>query len=319
MPSSIIPNSQFSTIIIPLIIGYLLDRIFGDPRNLPHPIVAFGNIIGWCERHLNKGIHKKRNGCIVAILLPLSSLVLGGILAWGSWRLHPIAYYIVASIFVFYGLANHSLIQEGDEVIRTLENQGLEAGRKRLSWIVGRDTRQLSPQKIYTAVLETMAENLSDGVVAPLFFYALGGFPSMMAYKMVNTLDSMIGYKDARYKDFGCCSARLDDILNYVPARLTALFIALVGYRKGIFSFIRKYARQHASPNSGYPESAMAGALNCRFGGPNIYHGILVEKPYIGTNDRELSIKDYKRTASINLTVCRITVILICLIYYLLT
>ena len=138
------------------------------------------------------------------------------------------------------------------------------------------ETPANSPPKRYTAVLETMAENLSDGVVAPLFFYALGGFPAMMAYKMVNTLDSMIGYKDARYKDFGCCSAHLDDVLNYIPARLTAFLIALSGYRKGIFSFIRKYARQHASPNSGYPESAMAGILDCRFGGPNIYHGILV-------------------------------------------
>ena len=306
---------SFSIFTVPLIIGYLLDLIFGDPRKLPHPIVAFGNIIGWCERHFNKGGHKKRNGCLVAIILPLSTLFLGGLLAWGSWILHPFAYYGIASVFVFYGLANHSLIQEGGEVIRTLEEQGLDAGRKRLSWIVGRDTSQLSPKKIYTAVLETMAENLSDGVVAPLFFYALGGFPAMMAYKMVNTLDSMIGYKDARYKDFGCCSAHLDDVLNYIPARLTAFLIALSGYRKGIFSFIRKYARQHASPNSGYPESAMAGILDCRFGGPNIYHGMLVEKPYIGTHNRELSINDYKRAARINQTVCLSTVILICLVF----
>ena len=306
---------SFSIFTVPLIIGYLLDLIFGDPRNLPHPIVAFGNIIGWCERHFNKGGHKKRNGCLIAIILPLSTLFLGGLLAWGSWILHPFAYYGIASVFVFYGLANHSLIQEGGEVIRTLEEQGLDAGRKRLSWIVGRDTSQLSPKKIYTAVLETMAENLSDGVVAPLFFYALGGFPAMMAYKMVNTLDSMIGYKDARYKDFGCCSAHLDDVLNYIPARLTAFLIALSGYRKGIFSFIRKYARQHASPNSGYPESAMAGILDCRFGGPNIYHGMLVEKPYIGTHNRELSINDYKRAARINQTVCLSTVILICLVF----
>ena len=306
---------SFSIFTVPLIIGYLLDLIFGDPRKLPHPIVAFGNIIGWCERHFNKGGHKKRNGCLIAIILPLSTLFLGGLLAWGSWILHPFAYYGIASVFVFYGLANHSLIQEGGEVIRTLEEQGLDAGRKRLSWIVGRDTSQLSPKKIYTAVLETMAENLSDGVVAPLFFYALGGFPAMMAYKMVNTLDSMIGYKDARYKDFGCCSAHLDDVLNYIPARLTAFLIALSGYRKGIFSFIRKYARQHASPNSGYPESAMAGILDCRFGGPNIYHGMLVEKPYIGTHNRELSINDYKRAARINQTVCLCTVILICLVF----
>ena len=306
---------SFSIVIVPLIIGYLLDLIFGDPRKLPHPIVAFGNIIGWCERHFNKGGHKKRNGCLIAIILPLSTLFLGGLLAWGSWILHPFAYYGIASVFVFYGLANHSLIQEGGEVIRTLEEQGLDAGRKRLSWIVGRDTSQLSPKKIYTAVLETRAENLSDGVVAPLFFYTLGGFPAMMAYKMVNTLDSMIGYKDARYKDFGCCSAHLDDVLNYIPARLTAFLIALSGYRKGIFSFIRKYARQHASPNSGYPESAMAGILDCRFGGPNIYHGMLVEKPYIGTHNRELSINDYKRAARINQTVCLSTVILICLVF----
>lgn len=306
---------SFSIFTVPLIIGYLLDLIFGDPRKLPHPIVAFGNIIGWCERHFNKGGHKKRNGCLITIILPLSTLFLGGLLAWGSWILHPFAYYGIASVFVFYGLANHSLIQEGGEVIRTLEEQGLDAGRKRLSWIVGRDTSQLSPKKIYTAVLETMAENLSDGVVAPLFFYTLGGFPAMMAYKMVNTLDSMIGYKDARYKDFGCCSAHLDDVLNYIPARLTAFLIALSGYRKGIFSFIRKYARQHASPNSGYPESAMAGILDCRFGGPNIYHGMLVEKPYIGTHNRELSINDYKRAARINQTVCLSTVILICLVF----
>lgn len=309
--------STFSIIILPLVVGYLLDLIFGDPRKLPHPIVAFGNIIGWCEHHFNKGAHRKSNGLLIAILLPLATLILGSSIAWISWIIHPIVYCIVASIFVFYGLANHSLIQEGGEVIQTLEEQGLEAGRKRLSWIVGRDTSQLPPKKIYTAVLETMAENLSDGVVAPLFFYALGGFPAMMTYKMVNTLDSMIGYKDARYKDFGCCSAHLDDILNYIPARLTALFIAIIGYRKGIFAFIRKYARQHASPNSGYPESAMAGILNCRFGGPNVYHGILVEKPYIGENDRELSIKDYKKATQINQTVCLLTVALICAASYL--
>lgn len=304
-------------ITLPLIAGYLLDLLFGDPRKWPHPIVAFGNLIGWCERRFNRG-HRKRKGCMIAILLPLSTLLVGMLLAWGAWTIHPVVYYIVASIFVFYGLANRSLIQEGGEVIHTLEQQGLEAGRKRLSWIVGRDTSQLPPKKIYTAVLETMAENLSDGVVAPLFFYALGGFPAMMAYKMVNTLDSMIGYKDPRYKDFGCCSAHLDDILNYIPARLTAFLMALSGYRKGIFFFIRKYAKRHASPNSGYPESAMAGILNCQFGGPNIYHGVLVDKPYIGTNDRELSIKDYQRAARINQSVTLLFILLISLSYLLL-
>lgn len=304
-------------VLLPLIIGYILDLLFGDPRKHPHPIVAFGNLIGWCERHLNRGRYRKTKGCLVALLLPLFIWGIGIGISILAWKISPIAYYIVASVSVFYGLANHSLIQEGREVIDTLEKKGVEAGRKRLSWIVGRDTSQLSPQKIYTAVLETMAENLSDGVVAPLFFYALGGFPAMMAYKMINTLDSMIGYKDPKYKDFGCCSARLDDIANYLPARLTALLIALAGYRKGIFNFIRKYARQHASPNSGYPESAMAGSLDCRFGGPNIYHGILVDKPYIGTNDRELSYSDFRHAAGVNQKVCLFTLLIISIFYIL--
>ena len=122
----------------------------------------------------------------------------------------------------------------------------------------------------------------------------------MMAYKVINTLDSMVGYKDPKYKDFGCCSARVDDIFNYIPARITALFIAIVGYRKGIFNFIRQYARQHASPNSGYPEAALAGILNCRFGGPHHYFGEEVWKPYIGSNDRLLTTEDMKMAVSVN-------------------
>lgn len=295
-------------ILLPLLAGYILDLVFGDPRHLPHPVVGFGIMISWAERHWNRGSHRRRKGCIVTIAWPLSVALAGwGLVvvtrAAGDW-----CYLAVATLFVFYGLANHSLIQEGREVIRALETQGLEAGRKRLSWIVGRDTSELSPKEIYTAVLETMAENLSDGVVAPLFYYALGGFPAMMTYKMVNTLDSMIGYRDERYREFGCCAARLDDVLNYIPARLTALFMAIVAWRPGIFGFIRKYGRQHASPNSGYPESAMAGILNCRFGGAHVYHGLLVEKPYIGHNDRELQYPDFRKAARVNQGVTLLTV-----------
>lgn len=230
----------------------------------------------------------------------------------GYWGL---VFCIVASVFVFYGLANHSLIQEGKEVIDTLKKQGVEAGRRRLSWIVGRDTSELSSREVYTAVLETMAENLSDGVVAPLFYYALGGFPAMMAYKMVNTLDSMIGYKDERYRQFGCLAARLDDVLNYIPARLTALFMALVAYRPGLFRFIARYCYMHASPNSGFPESAMAGILDCRFGGAHVYHGLLVEKPYIGDNDREISYADFRIAVRVNHRVTLFTVVSIVAVY----
>ena len=270
-------------VILPLIAGYLLDLAFGDPRTIPHPVVGFGNMISWAERHFNCGRFRKWKGAVVALSFPLFAGMAGwgitvGTLAVGDW-----CFCIVASVFVFYGLANHSLIREGREVVDILKKQGVEAGRRRLSWIVGRDTSELSPKGIYTAVLETMAENLSDGVVAPLFYYALGGFPAMMAYKMVNTLDSMIGYKDERYRQFGCMAARLDDVLNYIPARLTALF--------------------------------MAGILDCRFGGAHVYHGLLVEKPYIGDNDREISYADFRIAVRVNHMVTLLTVVSIVAVY----
>ena len=286
-------------VILPLIAGYLLDLAFGDPRTIPHPVVGFGNMISWAERHFNCGRFRKWKGAVVALSFPLFVGMIGwgitvGTLAVGDW-----CFCIVASVFVFYGLANHSLIQEGREVIDTLKKQGVEAGRRRLSWIVGRDTSELSPKEIYTAVLETMAENLSDGVVAPLFYYALGGFPAMMAYKMVNTLDSMIGYKDERYRQFGCMAARLDDVLNYIPARLTALFMALVAYRPGLFRFIFRYCHQHASPNSAQTEAVCAGALQVQLAGDAYYFGKLYPKETIGDDVRPIEPKDILRAGNL--------------------
>lgn len=293
----------------------MLDLLLGDPRRLPHPVVLFGNLIGWIERKWNKGRCRFLKGGVVAVVYPLGVLAAGWGVAWCAQAVGVWCSVLVATVFVFYGLANRSLIQEGGEVIRALREQGLEAGRKRLSWIVGRDTSELTPKEIYTAVLETMAENLSDGVVAPLFYYAIGGFPAMMAYKMVNTLDSMIGYRDERFRQFGCCAARLDDALNYFPARLTALFMAVVAYRRGLFRFILRNCYMHASPNSGFPESAMAGILDCRFGGAHVYHGLLVEKPYIGDNDREVGYADYLKAVQVNQRVTLLAVILIAAIY----
>ena len=286
-------------VILPLIAGYLLDLAFGDPRTIPHPVVGFGNMISWAERHFNCGRFRKWKGAVVALSFPLFVGMIGwgitvGTLAVGDW-----CFCIVASVFVFYGLANHSLIQEGREVIDTLKKQGVEAGRRRLSWIVGRDTSELSPKEIYTAVLETMAENLSDGVVAPLFYYALGGFPAMMAYKMVNTLDSMIGYKDERYRQFGCMAARLDDVLNYIPARLTALFMALVAYRPGLFRFIFRYCHQHASPNSAQTEAVCAGALQVQLAGDAYYFGKLYPKETIGDDVRPIEPEDILRAGNL--------------------
>lgn len=301
-------------LLLPLVAGYILDLLFGDPRCLPHPIVAFGNMIAWIERRWNHGRWRRLKGCVVAVIYPLLILVLGWGLSLVALAIDNWCYCLVATLFVFYGLANRSLINESGEVIRVLREEGLEAGRKRLSWIVGRDTSDLTPKEIYTAVLETMAENLSDGVVAPLFYYAIGGFPAMMAYKMVNTLDSMIGYRDERYRRFGCCAARIDDGLNYIPARLTALLMAIVAYRRGLFRFILRYCYMHASPNSGFPESAMAGILNCRFGGAHVYHGLLIEKPFIGSENREVGYEDYRKAVQVNQKVALLTVLLIILL-----
>jgi adenosylcobinamide-phosphate synthase len=220
----------------------------------------------------------------------------------------------LASLGVFYGLANRSLIQESYKVMKALQWEGLGAGRKQLSYIVGRETSNLNEQQIRTAVLETLAENLSDGVIAPLFFYALGGVPAMLAYKMANTLDSMIGYKNDRFRQFGWFAARFDDVINFIPARITALLMVVLSFSWRGLLFIFRYGHRHSSPNAGYPEAALAGILNCRFGGPNVYHGILVEKPYIGENVREITNRDFYKTCVLNFFTCLVMIGLICLI-----
>ena len=198
-------------------------------------------------------------------------------------------------------------------------DRSLEEGRKQVARIVGRDTSGLSAQEVRTAALETLAENLSDGVIAPLFWYMLLGIPGMLAYKMVNTLDSMIGYRNERYRAFGCFAARLDDVSNYIPARLTAFLMTLACLPRGRFGtllrFVGIYGSQHASPNSGFPESAMAGILDCRFGGAHVYHGLLVEKPYIGDNDREISYADFRIAVRVNHMVTLLTVVSIVAVY----
>jgi adenosylcobinamide-phosphate synthase len=305
-------------LILPLLTGYILDMLLGDPDRFPHPIRLFGTAIYKGEKLLNKGTNRFVKGALLTLVLcaavfaffQFSSQLL---LAW-----QPVAYLIFSTVFVYYGLANRSLIDEGQKVFKVLEEQGLEAGRKQLSRIVGRDTSALTPQQIRIAVLETMSENLSDGVVAPLFYYAIAGVPGMMTYKMINTLDSMIGYRNERYELFGKCAARLDDLVNFIPARITALLMVLVsGSRRG-FHFIFQYGNKHKSPNSGYPEAALAGILDTRFGGPNVYHGKLVEKPFIGKNDRTVKHDEIKRVSFINHKVCFVTVLIICLTIYLL-
>lgn len=205
------------------------------------------------------------------------------------------------TVIIFYCLAGTTLIREVRQVFLALD-RSLEEGRKQVARIVGRDTSELSAQEVRTAALETLAENLSDGVIAPLFWFTLLGVPGMLAYKMVNTLDSMIGYKTERFKDFGCWAAHIDDIANYIPARLTALLMIIAEAKPQLTLFVWKNGRRHASPNSGYPEAALAGILDCRFGGPHYYFGELFDKPYIGEKERLLTTDDMKKAVRVNRT-----------------
>ena len=329
-------------VILPLLIGWLLDLLLGDPAWLPHPVVGFGKMIASGEHRLNKGSHRMLKGALLAVGLIL--LVFGSV--WAIRRLlgifvvfifdgtHqqvyqlPVFLWIFDIIAIFCCLAGTTLIREVREVFHAVD-RSLDEGRKQVARIVGRDTSELSAQEVRTAALETLAENLSDGVIAPLFWLAIGGVPAMVAYKMVNTLDSMIGYRTERYKDFGCWAARIDDVANYIPARITALLMILprlvsvnihggskfFTFHSSLFTFVRRYGRMHASPNSGYPEAALAGILDCRFGGPHYYFGELFDKPYIGENARELTTADMQKAVRINRTTEVLAIVIMVIVY----
>ncbi|MDE6685133.1 MAG: adenosylcobinamide-phosphate synthase CbiB [Duncaniella sp.] len=287
-----------SLILLPLAIGWILDLCFGDPVRLPHPVVWFGRVISFFEHRLNKGNHRRLKGGFMAVGLILITYL---VTWWVISLLTPWIWVkiIIESILVFYCLAGTTLVREVRMVFEAAD-RSLEDGRRQVGRIVGRDTAQLSDKEIRIAALETLAENLSDGVIAPLFWFALLGVPGMVAYKMVNTLDSMIGYRSERYRRFGTVAARMDDVANYIPARLTALLMVIASGRLGLIRFVAKYGPEHASPNSGYPEAALAGILDCRFGGPHDYFGETVDKPYIGTCDRQLTSADMNIAVRVN-------------------
>lgn len=306
---------EINYLLISVAIGVILDSIVGDPHKLPHPIRLFGNAITKLERVLNSGSLRRVKGAFMWSILVLFTWA---ILYFITKLISPYPWLLCGfnAVFFFYGLSNRCLIDEGLRVERTLQRGTLEAARKQLSMIVGRDTSNLSGSKIRSAVIETLSENLSDGVVAPLLFFSLGGVPLMMAYKMVNTLDSMVGYKSVRYRDFGFFSAKMDDIANFVPARLTAMFIVIVTMSRRGARFIFRFGRAHASPNSGYPESAVAGVLDCRLGGTSDYFGKSVEKPFIGYNPRELTHSDIVKSCWINAKVATLCYVIVALLLF---
>ena len=288
---------------ITLIVGWLADKLLGDPTWLPHPIVLFGKAIAAGERWLNKGGHRRaKGGVLTLMLIVLTFCITAGIihlLGLLSFA-RPLSVMIFSAILIFYCLAGTTLCKEVRMVFDAAD-RSLDDGRRQVGRIVGRDTSELSDQEVRKAALETLAENLSDGVIAPLFWLLLLGVPGMMTYKMINTLDSMIGYRTERYRQFGTVAARIDDVANYIPARLTAMLMIIVAGKPRLWRFVCRYGSQHASPNSGWPEAALAGILHCRFGGTHTYFGETIEKPYIGENERTITSADMRCAIAVNL------------------
>ena len=283
--------------------GFLIDCVLGDPYWLPHPVVLIGKLISALERFLRRRMPNRLRaaGTILAILVPLiSAAVVFGIL-FGCWMLHPWVYFGVSCILCWQALAARCLQKEAYKVVKALETDGLDAGRKQVGMLVGRDTETLSETQVLKATVETVAENTSDGVIAPMLYLMLFGAVGGFFYKAINTMDSMVGYKNETYIDFGRAAAKLDDAANYIPARLSALgMIAAAGLigldAKNARRIWKRDRRNHASPNSAQTESVCAGALHVQLGGGASYFGVWVEKPTIGDADRAIERADVKRS-----------------------
>ena len=292
--------------LLSVIAGFLIDCAVGDPSRLPHPVVLIGKLISLSERGLRGAFPKTDRGelaagTVMAILVPvLSAGVSFGIL-FGLWKLSPWAYFAMSSIMCWQCFAARCLAKEANKVVKALETDGLEAGRRQVGMLVGRDTNELTEEQVLKATVETVAENTSDGVIAPMFYMVLFGAVGGFFYKAINTMDSMVGYKNDRYLYFGRAAAKLDDAANLIPSRMSALAMIAVAPLlkldgKNAFRIYLRDRRKHASPNSAQTESVAAGALHIELAGPASYFGKRVEKPTLGDNDRPIERKDVGRT-----------------------
>lgn len=283
----------------------LLDIMLGDPRFIPHPVVYMGKVISRGEalirRYFNSGRALKWTGVGLTIIVVLGSFGFFWTLLWLAYKSNFIVGSVLSVFLMSQSLAINSLYKHAQAVARPLYRRDLTAARQALSMIVGRDTANLDESEIVRGTVETVAENTVDGIIAPLFYGLIGGPALALAYKAVNTLDSMIGYKDERYVNLGWAAARLDDLANYIPARITAiLFLILApftsGGLSGVWMTLRRDARQHPSPNSGFPEAAVAGALGIQLGGLNYYRGSPSFRALIGEPKRLLVLRDVRRS-----------------------
>ncbi len=293
------------TVVYAALCGFVIDLLLGDPAWMPHPVVFMGRCISALEKLLRRIFPKTpkgelAGGVILAAVLPLGTLALTGLCVWGLGLIHPALSFALQVLWCWQALAAKGLRQESENVRRALVTGTLDDARKAVSRIVGRDTAALSREGVIRAAVETVAENFSDGEAAPMFWMLIGGAPLALAYKAVNTMDSMVGYKNERYLYFGRAAAKLDDAANWLPSRLAALLLVaaapLTGQNAGrAFAIWRRDRRKHASPNSAQTESAMAGALGVRLAGPASYFGKIHQKPWIGDDTRPIEPEDITR------------------------
>lgn len=302
--------------------AFIIDAAAGDPQWFPHPVRIIGKYIKLFEKAARKATNSQMGLKITGVFLTITTVVISFTIPFFVLTMIKVQnvwiYYAVNIILLYTCLAARCLADEGTKIQNVLKNGSIEEARIKLSHIVGRDTERLDEEAIIRATVETISENTSDGVIAPLFYMTIGGAPLALAYKAINTLDSMVGYKNEEYKSFGWASAKLDDIVNFIPARITALLMViaafLLGYDwKGSLSIFLRDRKKHNSPNSGCPESAVAGALGVQLGGTSTYFGKPYVKPTIGDKIRYLDRNDIIKTSRIMYTASCIYVLILVL------
>ncbi|WP_148552117.1 adenosylcobinamide-phosphate synthase CbiB [Paraclostridium bifermentans] len=311
-------------IILVMVIAYLLDLIIGDPYSFPHPVRFIGNLIRFTEGKIRK-IFKSKNqlktGGFLLWIITVGFTALVTNLILNLLCINNIFYVIIASIILYTTLSTKCLAEEAKKIYEVLKTGDIEKSRKQLSYIVGRDTTSLSENEIIRATVETVAENTVDGIISPMMYGFIGGPVLAMAYKAINTLDSMVGYKNEKYGDIGFASAKIDDIANFIPARITPFFMMIASFILGFNSkksikIAMRDRKNHKSPNCAYAEGAVAGALEVQLGGTNMYFGEKVYKPTIGDKDRELEAEDILRTNKIMYLTSFIALVIFSIITY---
>ena len=315
------------TTLIAIVAGFILDLIFGDPHSLPHPICLIGNFISFLERNLRKIFGFSNNGLLfgggVLVLIVISTcFVLPYALLYLAGMVNPWLAFALETLMFYQIFATKCLRDESMKVYYALQKGDLDEARLMLSWIVGRDTKNLSEAEVTKGAVETIAENTADGIIAPMFYMFLGGAPLAFLYKGINTMDSMVGYKNEKYLYFGRCAAKLDDVANFIPARITGLLMIAAAYFLNLdaeraWKIFRRDRYNHLSPNSAMTESVAAGALNIQLGGGHFYFGKWVHKDTIGDDIRPVKAEDIVTTNNLLYMTAVLSLILFTLIYLL--